>query len=114
MSKPIQRFFTFGSDGILHDATVSETSEALESCANYTWSVAPNPIGVTGGNPKYTIEVSNNGTIWYEYNSLSTNVDIVDAVDDIHLAFTMMRIVYNGTGVSAGTIEFLFTQKAKS
>ena len=102
------------SDGTSHDASVSETSESLKSWYKYEWSLAPIQSGVTGGNPKYTIEVSNDDINWFEYNNLSTDVSIDDAVDDNHLSWVYMRIVYSGTGVSAGTIEFELTQKQKS
>jgi len=111
MKDPIQRKFIFTSDGVTHDVTVSETSEALTSCQNYSWAVTPLPSGITGGTPKYTIEVSNDGVIWFEYNSLSTNISIDDAVDDIHLAFTQMRIVHISSGATGGTVEYLMTQK---
>ncbi len=110
MSTPIKIYFQF-SDGQVHDATLSETSIALEFCENYKWSVTPNAQGITGATPDYTIEVSNDGIAWFEYNNDSTNVSVFDAVDDIHLAFTMMRIVHDGTGTSGGTVEYLFTSK---
>ena len=110
MSTPYKINFAF-SDGESHDATVTETSISLEFCENFSWAVTPIPTGVTGGSPSYTIQVSNDGLIWFDYNALSTSVDIDNAVDDIHLSFTQMRIAYDGTGVSAGTVGFLFTNK---
>lgn len=111
MSKPIERTFNFTSDGEIHDATVDETSEALESCQNYTWSITPILVGITGGTPEYTIEVSNDGVTWFEYNNASTNVSVEDAVDDTHLAFTKIRIVHDAKGASSGTVEYKFVQK---
>jgi hypothetical protein len=110
MKEPLKRYFNF-SDGQTHDASVTETSDALASCQNYKWSVTPNAQGITGASPDYTIEVSNDGIAWFEYNNLSSNVDVEDAVDDNHLTFTMMRIVHDGTGTSGGTVQYLFTQK---
>lgn len=110
MKHPIERTFIF-SDGTAHDATISETSEALMSCQNYTWSVSPTAIGLTGGTPEYTIEVSNDGVTWFEYNNASTDVSVEDAVDDIHLSFTQMRINHNSKGSTSGTVEYLFVQK---
>ena len=114
MSKPIQRYFQWTGEGQSHDATITANSLALESCANYTWSVTPVPSGIVGGPPTYTIEVSNDGVTWFEYSPLSTNVAIVDAVDDIHLAFTFMRIVHTANGTTAGTVDYYFTQKPTS
>ena len=106
----IEREFNF-TDGTTHDATITETSEALDSCFNYVWSLSPLISGITGTNPTYTVEVSNDGVNWYEYNNLSTNVDIIDAVDDNHLSFTKMRIVHDATGTSGGTVIYKFVQK---
>ena len=110
MANPIEREFSF-TDGTTHDATLSETSDELTSCYNYTWSISPLISGITGTSPIYTVEVSNDGINWYEYNSGSTNVDVIDAVDDNHLAFTKMRIVHIGTGTSGGTVTYKFVQK---
>ena len=111
MSRPKERRFIFLSDGVTHDASVSEISEALESCENYTWSISPIISAITGGSPEYTVEVSNDGVVWFEYNNRSTGVDVVNAVDDIHLAFTKMRINHNAKGSTGGTVEYLFLQK---
>lgn len=111
MSDPIKRSFNFTSDGTVHDATVGETSEPLSSCFNYRWSVTPIISGLVGGPPTYTIEVSNDNSTWFEYNSESTNISVVDAVEDDHLAFIFMRIVHTVNGATGGTVEYLFTQK---
>jgi hypothetical protein len=110
MSKPIKIYFQF-SDGQTHDATLTEISSSIEFCENYKWSITPNAQSITGATPNYTIEVSNDGIVWFDYNNNSTNVSVDDAVEDNHLAFTMVRINYNATGTSGGTVEFLFTSK---
>ena len=102
------------SDGTSHDASVSETSESLKSWYKYEWSLAPIITGLSGATPTYTIEVSNDNVNWFEYNNLSTDVSIVDAVDDNHLAWIFMRIVYDKGTESTGTVEFELTQKQKS
>lgn len=112
MSEPKKRKFVF-SDGTLHDASVSETSESLQNCFKYDWSLAPVQAGLTTTAPTYTIEVSNDDTNWFDYNNLSTDVAIEDAVDDNHLAWIYIRIVYNAKTESTGTVEFEFTQKQK-
>jgi len=108
---PITRNFIFTSDGITHDATVDETSEKLDSCQNYKWSVTPNPQSLTGGTPEYTIEVSNDNITWFDYDSASSGLDVNNAVDDTHLAFIYMRIKHEAKGSTGGTVEYLFTQK---
>lgn len=110
MSRPQKLYFQW-SDGQTHDATLSETSSVIDFCENFNWAVSPNPSGLTANTPDYTIEVSNDGITWFDYNALSTNVAIADAVDDIHLAWTKMRIKYNANTETTGTVEFLFTIK---
>jgi hypothetical protein len=112
MNGPTIRKFQF-SDGELHDATLSETSQSLSNCFKYDWSLAPIQSGLTTTTPTYTIEVSNDNTNWFEYNNLSTDVLIEDAVDDNHLAWIYIRIVYDAKTESTGTIEFELTQKQK-
>jgi len=109
-AKTIQ--FEFG-DGTSHDASVSETSNSVTNCYKYEWAVAPVTSGLTSGDATYTIEVSNDNVNWFEYNNLSTDVSIVDAVDDNHLAWIYIRIVYDAKTETTGTIEFNFTTKQK-
>lgn len=113
-NNPKQTKFIFTSDGTTHDATVSETTESIQSCYKYDWSVAPIQSGLTVGDPIYTIEVSNDNITWFEYNNLSTDVSVEDAVDDDHLAWVWMRIVYNSGTETTGTIEFELTQKQQA
>jgi len=113
MNEPKKTKFVF-SDGTSHDATVSETSEAVQSCYKYEWSLAPIKTGLTIADPTYTIEVSNDGTTWFEYNNLSTDVSVNDAVDDNHLAWIFMRVVYDAKTETTGTIEFELTQKQQA
>jgi hypothetical protein len=113
MNEPKKTKFEFG-DGTSHDATVSETSQSIQSCYKYEWALAPIKSGLTVGDPTYTIEVSNDDTTWFEYNNLSTNVSVDDAVDDNHLAWVYMRVVYNAGTETTGTIEFELTQKQQA
>ena len=107
---PITRKFTF-SDGQGHDVTIDETSEPLQSCQDYKWSITPNTQLLVGGPPLYTIEVSNDGSSWFEYNSESTDITTDNAVCDDHLAFTQMRIVHKANGSTSGNVEYIFVQK---
>lgn len=109
-NKPHIRKFEF-ADGTDHDATVDESSLALESCYKYGWNITPITTGLTGGTPEYTVEVSNDNINWFEYNNLSTDVSVDDAVCDDHLTFIYMRIVHQSKGATGGTVEYVFTQK---
>ena len=113
MNTPIQTNFIF-NDGIIHDASVSEVSQSIRSCYKYEWSIAPITAGLTSAKGEYTVEVSNDNVNWFEYNNLSTDVSIEDAVDDIHLAWVYMRIVYDAKTESTGTVQFELTQKQQS
>lgn len=113
MSIPFKYKFNFTSDGTDHDATVNETSDALVNCNNYVWNITPTNTGVVGI-PTYTVEVSDNGVSWFEYDLLFVDVSTVDAVEDTQLSFTMIRIVHKSGTASAGTVEYLLTQKSRS
>lgn len=112
MSDPITQIFNFTSDGENHDATVNETSESVENCSNYVWNVTPTNTGLVGV-AQYTIEVSNDGVSWFDYATVFTNVSTVDAVEDIQLSFTKMRIKHIASTATAGTTKYTLTQKAR-
>ena len=104
--------FTFTTDGTSHDVTVSEASELLESCSNYVWNVSPSVTGLSGS-PTYTIEVSNDGTTWFEYATEFTGVDIDDAVEDTQLSFKYMRVNHIAGTSTAGVVTYTLTQKQR-
>ena len=110
MSQPITQTFNFTSDGVNHDATVDETSEVLENCQNYVWNVTPTNTGLIGV-AQYTVEVSNDGIAWFDYATVFTNVSTVDAVEDIQLSFTKMRIKHIASTASAGTVKYIFNRQ---
>ena len=101
------------SDGTTHDASMSETSGSLRKCFKNVWSVAPITFGNTSGDATYTIEVSNDDINWFEYNNQSTDVSVADAVDDNHLSWVYMRIVYDSKTETTGTVRFGLTTKQK-
>lgn len=106
MSAPITITFQF-SDGTVHDASVSEASISQAICYKYGWSIAPIVAGLGGGaTPEYTIEVSNNNTDWFPYDSLTEGADIGQAFDDVHLDWLYIRINYDAKTNTTGTVEF--------
>lgn len=110
---PISRIFQFG-DGSNHDATVDETSTLLDpNCSNYVWNISPLEVGVAGA-PLYTIEVSNDGVAWFDYDALFTNVATDDAVEDTQLSFTKIRVKHISGSASAGTVKYTLTQKQRN
>lgn len=104
--------FNFTTDGTSHDVTFSEASESLESHSNYVWNVSPSVVGLSGL-PIYTIEVSNDGTTWFEYATEFTNVAIDDAVEDTQLSFKYMRVNHVAGTSTVGTVTYTLTQKQR-
>jgi len=87
------------------DATNDFTTDAYQFCNSHDWSVSLNDAGLVGGPPTFTIEVSNNSTKWYDWDTLSTNTAIVDSPDAPYMSYKYMRIVYTANGTSAGTVD---------
>jgi len=104
--EPINLNFTFTSDGVTHDATVAETSEAMKIDRNYVWSIQPILAGIVGGPPKYTIQVSSDNVTWDDYSTAATTVDANDPFDDDHLSFNWMRIKHLVNVTTDGTIKY--------
>lgn len=87
------------------------TTDSFEMCFNHFWSFSVTD-NTTGGSPDYTIEVSNDNTQWYEYNSSSSNVLLDDGVDDTHFAWRYFRVVYLSNGVTSGDVTFYLSIKS--
>ncbi len=87
------------------DATNDFTTDGYKFENSHDWSVSLKSIGVVGGPASYTLQVSNNGSTWYDYNSDSSNVVLEDSVDSDHMAFRFLRVVYTANGTSAGTLD---------
>lgn len=88
------------------DATSDFTTDAYQFCNSHDWSVSLNDNGLAGNPPPtFTIEVSNNGVKWYDWDSLSTGVEIDDSPDADYMSYKYMRVVYSANGNSAGTVD---------
>jgi len=111
MSKPQKYKFVF-TDGVSHDATVSEISLPQEICFPYEWSVFVNQVGLTTSDSTWTIEVSNDNNTFYNYKTNSLNIPVIDAYDDTHFSWTYMRINYDSKTETSGTVEFEITLKS--
>jgi len=106
MSKPIKINFSVGGTPVVnYDGTSDFTTDTQEVCFNHVWSFQVED-NTTGGNPNYTIEVSNDGSTWTSYFNNAENIPLDESYEDNRLAFLYMRIVYNATGVSSGTVTF--------
>lgn len=97
------RFEISGEKVVNYDATSNFTTDTLEFYYSHDWSVDISENG-TDGNPTFTIQCSNNGTKWYDYDANATTVSIDDAFGWDYFEFKYMRIVYAATGVTTGLI----------
>jgi len=106
MSKPIFINFEFG-DGTVHDAGVSEVSQAYSICFRHIWSLIPISVGLGGGaTPAYSIEVSNDEVNWAPYSSETDGAGIDQPFEDDHWGFSYVRINYDAKTNTNGTVEF--------
>lgn len=110
MLEPKLLDFTW-TDGVNHDVLLAENSNSIKLVQNYKWSIQPIPDTVVGTSPLYTVQVSNDDIDWDDYDVLSTNVDIINAVDDTHLAFNYVRIVHIPNGVTSGNVTYKINLK---
>ena len=93
------------------DIGTGGTTAAQMLCWQRAWSIAPTVTG-TAGNAKYTVQVSQDNVSWFDYKTLGTNVDIVDAVEDNNINWSWLRIVVSSGGPSSGTAQFGMELKA--
>jgi hypothetical protein len=96
--------FIFG-DGATHDASVTESSAALEFCASHFWSLIP-VFAALDASPLWTLEVSNDNVTFSPYATETDGAAIEQGFDDNHLAFKYMRVTYTANGNTTGTVEF--------
>ena len=104
MSDPIIKKFLFG-DGLVHDASVSEISAALQICFRQLWSLQPAVIGLNGS-PTYSIEVSNDNITFNPYDVTTEDAAITQGFDDTHFNFLWVRIDYKEVDNTTGTVKF--------
>ncbi len=93
------------SDGVTHDASVSEVSEAIELCFDHSWSLVPEVSGLDA-NPTWTLEVSNDNATWNPYEAPTEDAAIDQGFDDHDSAFLYWRINYNAQTNTTGTVTF--------
>lgn len=92
------------------DATNDFTTDKFRFEVSQNWSVSFKDNSVVGL-PTYTIEVSNNGSTWYELNVLSTDVKFDDSITSDFFSYRFMRVVYSANGASAGTVDLELSTK---
>jgi len=106
MSAPKTLTFEF-SDGTTHDASISEASVSQSIDFQHGWSIAPISESLGGGaSPQYSIEVSNDNSNFYSYDSLTNGADITSVFTDTQLNWLYVRINYDARTNSTGTVNF--------
>lgn len=110
MSKPLKYTFNFTSDGITHDASVSEISESLLFCESYNWLLVPKSSGLDQS-PIYSFEVSDDGINWQEFQPETKDVVITQSFQKSDLPGTYFRINYDAQTNTTGTVSFDITLK---
>ncbi len=93
------------------DASLDFVTDQQLICNTYVWGLSMQEAGLTTETGKYTVEVSN-GVDWKEYKDLSTNVAVINAVDDTHMAWLYFRVSYMANGETTGTLNPILTLKS--
>jgi len=106
----IELNFVF-ADGIVHDATATETSASIRIEENYKWSVYPRLEGVVGGPPDYSVQVSIDDVRFANFSLETTNKTSTLPVDDDNLPYLFVRIVSTANGTTAGTVQYPISLK---
>lgn len=110
MEKKIKHKFVFS--GVTNvDVTSDATSAAIVLPENYIWSITPQVVVSITGSPTYTVQVSNNGTDWFDYTSDLTDAAITFSADVQGFGYQLMRIDFTSAGASDGEVEFLLWAK---
>lgn len=109
MSQPITISFKVGATTV-HPAGGDFVTDSIPICENYKWAFEAIPVGLDGS-PTYTIEVSNDNATWKNYDALAVDVAIIDGLDDTHLPWQFMRVVYTAVDNTTGTVELRITLK---
>ena len=110
MSNPTKYTFTFTSDGITHDASVSEASESFQVCESYNWLLVPKSSGLDAS-PKYSFEVSDDDINWQEFQPETKDRLITQPFQKSDLPGTYFRINYDADTNTTGTVSFDITLK---
>lgn len=102
---------TFGGSKDLNLASGNATSDALAVTENYIWNLSPNRVANVTGAPTYTVQVSNNGDDWYDFDTELTNLAITSAAEVQGLSYGLIRVSVTANSAT-GTIGFEFVTKS--
>lgn len=88
------------------DLSVGGNSDPIELNGTGPISIQPVEVLPISGNPKYTVEVSNDGKAFVDYHKSATDVAIDDSIwiGYENIPWQFMRISISATGT--GTVRF--------
>lgn len=100
------------SDGLSHDASLTEISGTKQICFSYGWLLNPLISGLDA-DPTYTLEVSdiNDSDTFKPYTSAMLDALVTQAFEDDHLVMFWFRINYNAQANTTGTVSFTLSLK---
>jgi len=99
------------TDGLSHDASVSEASEPQLICGNYSWLLIPKSTGLDQS-PTYSFEVSDDdGATWQEFQPETKDAAIDQPFQKSDLPGVLFRINYNALTNTTGNVSFDITLK---
>jgi hypothetical protein len=103
------KFFTIFDNEPIADVC----SSPLELCFSYHWDLQLIKTGADG-NPLISVEASNDGVNWNEYNACAGDVlmnqDSIRFIDDM-LPSKFIRVCMKANGVTTGTMTALLMLK---
>lgn len=108
--KQIRYFKVSGSNVNGYSATASFNTDSVNlTTYDGAWLVQVSRSLATG-TPRVTIQCSEDGSNWVNYNSLSTSLTIPCVVEQSNYRPNYMRVVYTIGGSPTGTITMWYKQ----
>lgn len=99
--------FKFGESEVLTvSVTTDSNSNSLQIDNSYTWHVIAKEETEITGTPTFTIQVSDDDSEWFEYNTEFSNLEFTEVPENQNLSFNYIRVVIKANGASAGTASF--------
>lgn len=110
MSTPNKITFNFLSDGLIHNASISEVSDSILICESYNWLLIPKSNGLDAA-PTYSFEVSDDNINWQEFQDETKDALITQPFQKSDLPGLYFRINYDAVANTSGTVSFDITLK---
>ncbi len=92
-------------------AFITDTFSPIGFDESYEWTFVPIDNS-SGGNPRYTLEASQDGVNWTDYSSVTINVTLGTPLVGRQLAWRHLRIDYDG-GATGGDVTMKWEGKQK-